>query len=136
MADFTTIVIDHINIGVSDLDRSVAFYNAALEPLGMRLFFQPPAEQTVSGTRMAGYGLSHDRPTFWLVDDQTVGGHTHVALAARTRDQVDAFHKAALAAGGRDNGAPGLRWYHPHYYGAFVLDPDGINLEAVCHHPA
>ena len=133
MADFQRIVIDHLNIGVSDLDRALPLWKAALAPLGLALHFLPPAEQAIAGKRMAGFGPSPDRPVLWLVDGQPVGGQTHVALAAADRAAVEAFHAAALAAGGRDNGAPGLRWYHPQYYGAFVLDPDGINLEAVCH---
>ena len=135
MANFDEIVIDHLNLGVSDLDAALPFYEAALAPLGLAVHFLPPAEQAVSRTRMAGFGRTPDRPVLWLVDGQRTGTHTHLALAARSRAEVDAFHAAALAAGGRDNGAPGLRWYHPHYYGAFVLGPDDINLEAVCHAP-
>lgn len=133
MADFDRIVIDHLNIGLSDLDRALPVWQAALGALGLHIHFRPPAEAAQSGTRMVGFGPSPDRPVLWLIDDQPVGGNTHIALAARDRAEVDAFHAAALAAGGRDNGAPGVRWYHPHYYGAFILDPDGINLEAVCH---
>lgn len=133
MADFSSLIIDHINIGVRDIDISLPFYEAALAPLGLQVFFRPPAEQALSKTRMIGFGRTPDRPVFWLVDGQTPGTHTHIALAAQTREQVVAFYEAALNAGGRDNGAPGLRWYHPLYYGAFVYDPDGINLEAVCH---
>lgn len=135
MADFTSIVIDHLNIGVSDIDRALPIYEAALASLGLFVQFRPRAEDAQSRTRMIGFGRTKDRPVLWLVDAQPVGGHTHVAFAAETRAQVDAFHRAALAAGARDNGAPGLRPYHPDYYGAFVHDPDGINLEAVCHRP-
>lgn len=135
MADFDSIIIDHVNIGVSDLDRALPVWRAALAAVGLQVQFQPAAGEAVSRTRMVGFGRTKDRPVLWLVDGQPVGGHTHLALAATDRGQVDAFHAAAIAAGGRDNGAPGLRAYHANYYGAFILDPDGINLEAVCHHP-
>ena len=92
-----------------------------------------PLEYT-DGVRVAGYG--RDRPTFWISEGEKQSPATHVALVAENRAQVDAFHGAALAAGGTDNGGPGLRpHYHEHYYGAFVLDPDGNNIEAVCHAP-
>ena len=91
-----------------------------------------PKEFT-QGTVVMGYG--RERPVFWL-HEGAAGPGRHVALLARNRADVDAFHKAAMAAGGRDNGGPGLRpQYHADYYGAFVLDPDGNNIEAVCHHP-
>lgn len=133
MADFDSLILDHLNIGVSDLDVSLPIYEAALAPLGLKIFFRPPAEQAESKTRMIGFGRTPDRPVFWLVDKQSTGGAVHIAFAAETRSQVDAFHAAALAAGAVDNGPPGLRQYHPHYYGAFILDPDGLNIEAVCH---
>ena len=136
MADFSSVILDHINVGVADIDRSRAFYVAALAPLGLACFFDIPAGRSHSGARLAGFGRTNDRPVLWLVDGQSPGGELHVALQASTREDVDAFHRAALAAGGRDNGAPGVRWYHPNYYGAFVIDPDGINLEAVCHLPS
>lgn len=135
MSDFDRIIIDHLNIGVSDLDRSLPVWRAALAPLGLTDILHPPAEQAESRTRMVGFGPAPGRPVLWLVDGQTVGTATHIALAAPDHDAVRTFHAAALAAGARDNGAPGPRWYHPNYYGAFVLDPDGINLEAVCHAP-
>ena len=133
MADFDSLIIDHLNIGVSDLDASLRIYEAALAPLGLQVFFRPPADHAESKTRMIGFGRTADRPVFWLVDKQSAGRATHIAFAAETRSQVDAFHAAAIAAGAADNGPPGRRWYHPHYYGAFVLDPDGTNIEAVCH---
>ena len=134
-------MLDHIGLPVSDFPRARAFYAAALAPLGLSLVMEVSAEETGAAAH-AGYGQA-GKPFFWIAS----GGSTdpkpasesrvHVAFAAESRAQVDAFHAAALAAGGRDNGGPGLRpHYHPHYYGAFILDPDGHNIEAVCHHPA
>ena len=126
-------MLDHIGFAVSDAERSRAFYEQALAPLGIGLIMSVTAEQTESGGTAYGFG-SGGKPYFWIGDNERTGEGTHVAFAAETRAQVDAFHEAALAAGGRDNGGPGLRpRYHPDYYGAFVLDPDGINVEAVCH---
>ncbi len=120
-------MIDHIVLNVSDLGRSRRFYAAALMPLGYRV-----AKELTAGV---GFGVG-PRADIWLWRrDPPVAG-VHVAILCGTRSMVDAFHVAALAAGGRDNGAPGPRpLYHPDYYGAFVLDPDGHNLEAVCHEP-
>ncbi len=127
-------MLDHIGLTVTDFDRSKVFYDAALRPLGMTVIMQVSAEQT-GGSPYVGYG--RDRPVFWIGAMGPASGPMHVAFTAQSRAEVDAFHKAATAAGGRDNGAPGLRpHYHPNYYGAFVLDPDGINVEAVCHAPA
>src|SRR5690242_19942551 len=126
-------MLDHIGIGCRDFAASLAFYKAALAPLQMTVVMSVTAEQTGAGDH-AGFG--RDKPLFWIGTKADAGGGTHVAFVADTRAQVDAFHAAALAAGGRDNGAPGLRpHYHPNYYGAFVLDPDGNNIEAVCHRP-
>jgi catechol 2,3-dioxygenase-like lactoylglutathione lyase family enzyme len=126
-------MIDHITFGVRDFDRSTAFYDRAFAPLGVRRLFDVPPEHS-GGVRCTGYG--DRRPWFWLAEADAVRGKLHICLAAESRDQVDAFHAAALAGGGQDNGPPGLRpYYHPHYYGAFVLDPDGHNIEAVCHAP-
>lgn len=123
-------MIDHITIGVSNFARSTAFYDAALAPLGVKPLYVVPKEFT-NGVDVMGYGDS--RPWFWIAEQDALKGKFHVAFSARTRDQVDAFHAAALAAGGIDNGAPGVRpHYDPNYYGAFVLDPDGFNVEAVC----
>ena len=135
MPNFDSIIIDHLNIGVSDATRSKAFYERALAPLGMELFRDIEGSKTHSGKRIVGFHKELGRPVFWLVDQQTVGTQTHIAFHAQSRDQVDKFHEEALKAGGKDNGAPGVRSYHPNYYGAFVLDPDGINLEVVCHDP-
>jgi catechol 2,3-dioxygenase-like lactoylglutathione lyase family enzyme len=119
-------MIDHVKVFVSDLERSRGFYAHALEPLGYRVLMQP-APVVV--------GLGADRPDFWLELRPESVTTAHIAFRAESPDVVDAFHRAALEAGARDNGEPGLRpIYHPHYYGAFVLDPDGNNVEAVCHH--
>ena len=128
-------MIDHIGFPVVDIARSRAFYEAALAPLGYGVVMEVSAEETGAAAHV-GFGLP-GRPDFWITSGGSLGGCLHVAFAAADRATVDAFHAAALAAGGRDNGAPGLRpHYHPHYWGAFVLDPDGHNIEAVCHRPA
>jgi len=120
-------MIDHIGLAVADLDRSKGFYAGALAPLGIAPMMAFPGA--------VGYGAA-GAPFFWIGDGKRPGTGTHVAFTCDDRAKVDAFHKAALAAGGSDNGAPGLRPdYHPDYYGAFVLDPDGNNIEAVCHKP-
>jgi catechol 2,3-dioxygenase-like lactoylglutathione lyase family enzyme len=122
-------MLDHVGFSVSDYDRSRAFYEQALAPLGLTLLMEP----------MPGIGGFGDggKPYFWIrTRDPAIQNGLHVAFEADDRETVDAFHAAALAAGGTDNGGPGLReLYHPSYYGAFVLDPDGNNIEAVCHRP-
>ena len=119
--------LDHVGLDVSDYERSKAFYEKALAPLGMKLIAEP-----VPG--VAGFGA--DFPFFWIARDLGPDSGVHVAFSARDRAMVDAFHAAALDAGGSDNGGPGVREiYHPDYYGAFVRDPDGNNIEAVCHKP-
>jgi catechol 2,3-dioxygenase-like lactoylglutathione lyase family enzyme len=126
-------MFDHVGFGVADFQRSAAFYDAALAPLGVRQLYVVPKEFT-GGANAVGYGAK--RPMFWISDRNATQGQLHVAFAATTRAQVDAFYEAALKAGGRDNGAPGLRLhYDKDYYGAFVLDPDGFNVEAVCRAP-
>ena len=126
------VMIDHISIGVADYARATAFYDAALAPLGVSRLFDLPPEDT-DGVRVCGYGDSPDRAWFWLAEERATKGLLHIAFEARTRAEVDAFHAAALKAGGTDNGAPGQRpQYSPDYYGAFILDPDGHNIEAVC----
>ena len=124
-------MLDHLGLAVADYPASKAFYERALEPLGFQVLME---YRGVS----AGFGSPEDqKPFFWIHDRGTPHTDVHVAFAARDRATVDAFHDAALAAGGTDNGGPGLREiYHPQYYGAFVLDPDGNNVEAVCHRPA
>ncbi|MCT7375968.1 VOC family protein [Chelativorans salis] len=126
-------MIDHIGIKVADFERAKAFYDKALAPLGARLLMMVPVEYT-GGVKVGGYG--RERPVYWLHEGEGESEPKHVAFTANSRAEVDAFHEAALAAGARDNGAPGLRpHYHPDYYGAFVFDPDGNNVEAVCHRP-
>lgn len=123
-------MLDHIGFGVSDYARAKAFYEKALAPLGIGIVMEVTPEQT-GDHHAAGFGKDR-KPVFWLSPGKVAG--MHVAFAAQTRAEVDAFYRAAIAAGGRDNGAPGLRpHYHPNYYGAFVVDPDGHNIEAVCH---
>jgi len=125
-------VLDHVGITVSDLARSLDFYSAALAPLGVSEQMRVPASLTGHGD-VVGYGAA-GKPEFWLSAGERTKPHVHVALVAENRAAVDAFYAAALAAGGTDNGGPGVRpHYHPNYYGAFVLDPDGHNIEAVCH---
>jgi catechol 2,3-dioxygenase-like lactoylglutathione lyase family enzyme len=121
-------MIDHIGVNVSDYGRSRDFYAQALEPLGYSLLMEP-----VDGH--GGFGRE-GKPDLWIsgVREPTTE-NVHIALAAPDRATVDAFHAAALEAGGTDNGEPGLRDYHPTYYGAFVRDPDGNNIEVVCHKP-
>ena len=127
-------MIDHTGVSVRDLKRSVAFYRAALAPIGYQLLLEFPAEVT-GGSDVAGFGAP-PQPDFWVSAGEANQPPLHVAFRAARRSQVDAFHAAAVAAGGRDNGAPGLRpHYHADYYGAFVLDPDGHNIEVVCHEP-
>jgi catechol 2,3-dioxygenase-like lactoylglutathione lyase family enzyme len=128
------VMLDHIGLSVTDFERAKAFYHAALKPLGLGAIMEVTAEET-GGDAHAGFG-ENDKAFFWIGTGAKPRGGTHVAFTAKTRAEVEAFYRAALAAGGRDNGAPGLRpEYHPNYYGAFVFDPDGNNIEAVCHRP-
>jgi len=120
-------MIDHTGVNISNFARSKAFYAAALAPLGYSILME--------FGDAAGFGVA-PKSDFWIGQGTPNVPPVHVAFRAETRAQVDAFHRAALAAGGKDNGAPGLRPnYHANYYGAFVLDPDGHNIEAVCHAP-
>jgi catechol 2,3-dioxygenase-like lactoylglutathione lyase family enzyme len=129
-------MIDHVGFAVADYARSKAFYETALAPLGYSLVVEVGAHENRSGYPAAGFGVS-GKPDFWIGGEGKLDKPLHVAIIARDRATVDAFHRAALAAGGKDNGAPGLRpHYHPNYYAAFVLDPDSHNIEAVCHVPA
>jgi catechol 2,3-dioxygenase-like lactoylglutathione lyase family enzyme len=126
--------LDHISLSVSDFAAAKAFYAAALEPLGVTVQMEVTKDQT-GGYEGAGFG-AHGKPFFWLAGAGKTAPATHIAFAAGSRAEVDAFYAAAIAAGGRDNGRPGIRaHYHPTYYGAFVLDADGNNVEAVCHKP-
>ena len=131
-------MIDHIGLSVRDFAVSRAFYTAALAPLGFGVVMEVTEAMTGGHGAHAGFGAG--KPEFWIgsggAPGGASGGPVHVAFVAGSRAAVRAFHAAALAAGATDNGAPGLRpQYHPDYYGAFVLDPDGNNVEAVCHGP-
>jgi catechol 2,3-dioxygenase-like lactoylglutathione lyase family enzyme len=120
-------ILDHIGLAVRDFARSSTFFRRSLAPLGIQTVLEG------EGWAMLG---KEGRPEFWIGLHGIPPGPIHIAFAAENREQVRAFHRAALAAGGRDNGAPGIRAkYHPDYYGAFVFDPDGHNIEAVCHRP-
>lgn len=123
-------MFDHVKFGVSDYAVSKSFFLSALAPLGVRLGSEGSPE----------YGVElvcADQPSLCLFKSNERPAHLHLAFSARTRQQVDAFYFAALAAGGKDNGPPGLRpHYHPNYYAAFVIGPDGHNIEAVCHNSA
>ena len=128
-------MLDHMGIAVADYERSKAFYLRVLAPLGYGLVYEVTPAMTGGKDSFAGFGLER-RPQFWIQTGEATRGTLHVCFAANTRAQVDAFHLAAMSAGASDNGPPGLRpRYHDHYYGAFVLDPDGHNIEAVCHTP-
>jgi catechol 2,3-dioxygenase-like lactoylglutathione lyase family enzyme len=120
-------ILDHIGLAVRDFAKSSTFFRRSLAPLGIQTVLEG------EGWAMLG---KEGRPEFWIGVHGIPPGPIHIAFAAENREQVRAFHRAALAAGGRDNGAPGIRAkYHPDYYGAFVFDPDGHNIEAVCHRP-
>lgn len=127
-------MLDHVGFVVTEYDRSKRFYTAALTPLAITLMIELTPAQTALGSH-AGFGAD-GKPFFWIGNHGPALTGLHVAFSAATRAQVDEFHRAALRIGGRDNGAPGIRsHYHEHYYAAFVLDPDGNNVEAVCHLP-
>lgn len=127
-------MIDHLGFSVCDYERAKAFYAKALAPLGYGLIMEVTAEQT-GHAAAAGFGAD-GKPDLWFGAEGAMNKPVHIAIAAKDRATVDAFYKAAIAAGGRDNGPPGIRpHYHANYYGAFVLDPDGHNIEAVCHAP-
>jgi catechol 2,3-dioxygenase-like lactoylglutathione lyase family enzyme len=128
-------IIDHMGFGVSDYDRAKDFYVAALAPLGLSLVTE--VGPRTPGAKVSACGFGKDgKPEFWLGSEGKTTPHLHVAFVADTRAQVRAFYEAALRAGGKDNGAPGIRTqYHASYYGAFVYDLDGHNVEAVCHEP-
>lgn len=121
-------MIDHVGFDVADLQKSRAFYLQALAPLGYGVIME--------WEKWVGFGVD-GKPDFWIVGNgKSTAPHLHVAFRAKSREVVDAFYAAAMKAGARDNGAPGVReHYHPNYYGAFVIGPDGHNIEAVCHLP-
>jgi catechol 2,3-dioxygenase-like lactoylglutathione lyase family enzyme len=126
-------MIDHTGVSVSDPKKSREFYAKALAPLGYTILMEIPLEHT-GGKVVLGLGVA-PKPDFWI-RERHPKERAHIAFRATSHHQVDAFYRAALEAGGTDNGAPGPRpHYHQHYYGAFVLDPDGHNVEAVCHEP-
>ena len=126
-------MFDHVGFAVADFEKSKDFYLKALKPLGATLQMEVTREMT-GGEAHAGFGI--DGPSFWIGEGKKKVSGVHVAFQAKDRATVDSFHAAALAAGGKDNGKPGLRpHYHKDYYGAFVLDLDGNNVEAVCHAP-
>jgi len=125
-------MLDHVGFPVSEYERSKTFYLKALAPLGYAIV-KEVGQKEHPGHAAAGFGAA-GKPDFWIGGEGSLGKPIHIAITAKDRAAVDAFYRAALAAGGRDNGAPGLRpHYHANYYGAFVLDPDGHNIEAVCH---
>ena len=120
-------MLDHVGLRVKDFGKSKRFFAAALAPLGY--------EVVMEFEGVAGFGIG-GKPDFWIQLEPGAGSRVHVAFTTPDRKSVDAFHAAALKAGGKDNGAPGIRdHYHPTYYGAFVFDPDGNNIEVVCHKP-
>jgi catechol 2,3-dioxygenase-like lactoylglutathione lyase family enzyme len=127
-------IIDHIGLAVGDYEAAKAFYSAALKPLGI-VFVTEVGQNPNPGEQACGFGRG-GKPEFWLGSEGRTSPSIHVCFLAESRAQVDAFHESALAAGGRDNGPPGIRaHYHPDYYAAFVFDLDGHNIEAVCHRP-
>ena len=120
-------MFDHVGFGVTDYETSKAFFVKALQPLGIAVVME--------GEYGLGLGRKN-KPSLWMHSSHEKPARLHLAFAAENRQQVDAFYRAALAAGGKDNGAPGLRpHYHATYYAAFVIGPDGHNVEAVCHRP-
>jgi catechol 2,3-dioxygenase-like lactoylglutathione lyase family enzyme len=120
-------VFDHVVFGVGNYETSKAFYLRALEPIGVAVVLEGPL-----GIEMSPKG----KASLCLFETKEKPAHLHIAFTADNREQVDAFYRAGLAAGGKDNGAPGLRsHYHANYYAAFVIDPDGHNIEVVCHKP-
>ena len=128
-------MIDHLGISVSNHAASKAFYTKALAPLGIGVVMEVPKEVSGGPSDYTGLGAK-DKPFFWITEGKTASS-MHLCFVAETRAAVDAFYKAAIAAGAKDNGKPGIReHYHPNYYGAFVIDLNGVNLEAVCHKPA
>ena len=119
-------MLDHVSLKVADFPASLAFYKTILQPLGIRLLYG-------DGESYAGFGIA-PKAFFWINASDMPGTGTHIAFPAESRGAVDAFYNIALASGGKDNGTPGLRaLYHPDYYGAFIFDLDGYNIEAVCH---
>jgi catechol 2,3-dioxygenase-like lactoylglutathione lyase family enzyme len=134
MTDELTLMLDHITLSVDDLGRAKAFYQAALAPLGITVVGEVSAEQSGS-VAFAGFGIGR-KGQLWIAEKGRQTPETHICFRAKDRRDVRAFHAAGLAAGGTDNGPPGVREiYHPAYYAAFVTDPEGHNIEAVCFEP-
>lgn len=136
MADHRNWLIDHTGVGIADIHKSARFYEAALRPLGIQVMVRITRGFKLTndeGPELGGVGYGIDYPMFWIDVFHPHGAKQHTAFRALSRQQVDEFHAAAIRAGGTDNGAPGLRAgsYPPGYYAAFVLDPDGNNIEAV-----
>src|SRR5262245_43823395 len=126
-------MFDHLGISVRDHAQSKAFYLAALTPLGIGVVMAVSKEESGAPSDYSGFG-SNQKPYFWIGEGPGDSTGMHLAFVAQTRKQVDEFYRAAMAAGAKDNGPPGIRaHYHPNYYGAFVIDLNGVNLEAVCH---
>ena len=127
-------IIDHTSLSVGDFPAMLAFYEKALAPLGITVMMRFGKDIT-GNVEVAGLG--REKPFLWIADGGKTTPHVHLAIRTESNAEVDAFYRAALEAGGRDNGGPGLRpHYHANYYGAFVIDPEGHNLEAVCHRGA
>lgn len=130
-------MLDHVTLTVTDYSRSKVFYERLLAPLGIKLISEFGAYGGFGLQSRAIFWIGGKSPDFWTAAHRPGASPVHVAFNARDRATVDAFYVAGIAAGAKDNGPPGPRaLYHPHYYGAFVLDPDGNNIEAVCHSPA
>lgn len=128
-------MIDHIGISVTNHAASKAFYTKALAPLGIGVVMAVAQEESGAASDFTGFG-ANDKAFFWIGEGKAASG-MHLCFTAQNRAAVDAFYDAAIGAGARDNGKPGIReLYHPNYYGAFVIDLNGVNLEAVCHKPA
>lgn len=129
-------MLDHIGLSVADYPKAKAFYDAVMPTIGASCVMAVTAEETGGTYEGAGYGLN-GKPSFWIGTGGRTKGSLHIAFVPESRAAVDAFYAAAIAAGGTDNGPPGIRaHYHPNYCGAFIFDLDGHNIEAVCHKPA
>jgi catechol 2,3-dioxygenase-like lactoylglutathione lyase family enzyme len=128
--------VDHLNIAVPDLEAAVTFYEPVLASIGITKMLEIPADPAEERPAMTGFGRAEVKPYFWLVDDGEIGTNTHVAFTVDTRDEVTTFYRAALDAGASPLHAPAVHeQYHSDYFGGFVIEPHGINPEAVCHHP-
>ena len=128
-------MIDHLGITVANHAASKAFYTKALAPLGIGVVMEVPKAQSAAASDHTGLGAK-EKPFFWITAGKAAANGMHLCFVAETRAAVDAFYTLAMAAGATDNGKPGVReHYHPNYYGAFVIDLNGVNLEAVCHKP-